>query len=140
MNIMAEKYHMRGLKSKLYRVGWLFCLALILLSILGIRETEVAAITYTYDSLNRLTKVAYGNGATITYTYDAAGNRLSLVSTPSDSTPPTTPIITDDGLYTLNLTALYAVWTSMDAETGIAEYQYAISTTPQGNDVTGWTS
>jgi YD repeat-containing protein len=35
-------------------------------------------ITYTYDSLNRITKVVYSSGTTITYTYDAAGNRTSV--------------------------------------------------------------
>lgn len=34
-------------------------------------------VTYTYDGLNRLTKVVYSSGTTITYTYDAAGNRTS---------------------------------------------------------------
>lgn len=33
--------------------------------------------TYTYDNLNRLTKVVYGNGVTVTYGYDALGNRTS---------------------------------------------------------------
>ena len=99
-----------------------------------------ANITYTYDNLNRLTKVDYGNGGTITYAYDAAENRLSLVSTPSDLTPPTTPLITDDGSYTTNLMQLYAVWVSNDPESGVAEYQYAVGTTPLGTDVAGWTS
>ena len=99
-----------------------------------------ANITYTYDNLNRLTKVDYGNGGTITYAYDAAGNRLSLVSTPPDLTPPSTPLITDDGSYTTNLMQLYAVWVSNDPESGVAEYQYAIGTTPLGTDVAGWIS
>lgn len=103
-------------------------------------KSHAATITYTYDSLNRLTSVDYGNGAAMTYTYDAAGNRLTLVSTHSDLTPPTTPLVTDDGLYTTDLTQLRAVWASNDLETGIAEYQYAIGTTPQGTDVVGWTS
>jgi len=38
---------------------------------------QTFAQTYTYDNLNRLTKVVYGNGTTITYTYDALGNRIS---------------------------------------------------------------
>ena len=38
------------------------------------------AVDYTYDALNRLTKVTYDNGASIAYGYDAAGNRLTLVS------------------------------------------------------------
>ena len=39
-----------------------------------------SAIDYTYDALNRLTKVTYDNSAYITYTYDAAGNRLTVAS------------------------------------------------------------
>ncbi len=38
---------------------------------------QTFAQTYTYDNLNRLTKVAYGNGVTITYGYDGLGNRTS---------------------------------------------------------------
>src|SRR5665647_3610698 len=34
-----------------------------------------AGVFYSYDSLNRLTNVDYGNGSIIAYTYDAAGNR-----------------------------------------------------------------
>jgi YD repeat-containing protein len=37
----------------------------------------VEAVTFNYDSLNRLTNVDYGNGSAISYTYDAAGNRLT---------------------------------------------------------------
>ena len=35
-----------------------------------------ATCTYTYDNLNRLTKVTYGDGTTEEFTYDAAGNRF----------------------------------------------------------------
>ena len=59
---------------------------LIILFTVGI--VHAATITYTYDYLNRLTKVDYGNGDTIEYTYDAAGNRLTLKA--SDTTPPDT--------------------------------------------------
>lgn len=34
-------------------------------------------ISYSYDSLNRLIRVAYGTRLIIIYTYDAAGNRIS---------------------------------------------------------------
>lgn len=40
-----------------------------------------ATVEYTYDDLNRLTRVEYDNGAITEYTYDAAGNRLSKVVT-----------------------------------------------------------
>lgn len=37
-------------------------------------------VTYTYDNLNRITKVDYGNGTVASYTYDNAGNRLRLAT------------------------------------------------------------
>lgn len=40
--------------------------------------TIVSAASYTYDELNRLTKVTYEDGAIVSYTYDAAGNILSI--------------------------------------------------------------
>lgn len=47
---------------------------------------QTFAQTYTYDNLNRLTKVVYSNGTTITYTYDALGNRLTKKVTGATST------------------------------------------------------
>lgn len=38
---------------------------------------QTFAQTYTYDNLNRLTKVVYDNGTTVAYTYDELGNRTS---------------------------------------------------------------
>lgn len=46
-----------------------------------------AATQYTYDELNRLTKVVYDDGRSITYAYDAAGNLLSKQAL---GTPPPT--------------------------------------------------
>ena len=43
-----------------------------------------AGVTYTYDTLGRLSVAAYDNNEQITYTYDAAGNRTQVVT----STPP----------------------------------------------------
>ena len=42
--------------------------------------TSPAATSYTYDELNRLTKVTYDDGRSISYAYDAAGNMSSRVS------------------------------------------------------------
>jgi uncharacterized protein RhaS with RHS repeats len=56
------------------------CIALLA----SIDAALCASASYTYDSLGRLTKVVYSDGAktsTITYSYDAAGNRTSVVST-----------------------------------------------------------
>jgi hypothetical protein len=49
-------------------------------------------------------------------------------------------VVTDDGDHTTSNTQLHATWSSSDNESGIAEYQYAISTTAGGTDVVGWTS
>src|SRR3990167_11282764 len=115
-------------------------IVIFLLAFFFCKESHAATLTYTYDDLNRLTSVDYGNEANITYTYDAAGNRLTFISTPPpDLTPPTTPVIIDDGAYTLNLAQLHALWNADDPETGLAECQYTIGTTPQGSDVAGWT-
>jgi|GEM_PF-1276320 len=57
-----------------------------------------------------------------------------------DTTPPTTPVVSDGGDSTTNLTQLHATWTSSDAESGVAEYQYAIGTSAGGTDVVDWTS
>lgn len=57
-----------------------------------------------------------------------------------DVTPPTTPIVTDDGDSTLNGTQLHAMWTSQEFESGIVEYQYAIGTARGATDVVNWTS
>ena len=62
---------------KLSIVGLLIGLTILLLSPLS------WAITYSYDGLNRLTAVDYGNGTSQTYSYDAAGNLLAMISSSS---------------------------------------------------------
>ena len=58
-----------------------------------------------------------------------------------DTTGPSKPVVTDDGAYTANASSLHASWTaSADAESGIAEYQYAIGTTQGGDKNPVWTS
>ncbi len=43
-----------------------------------------------------------------------------------DPTPPTTPVVTDDGDYTHSLTELHASWVTSDPETGIQGSEYRI--------------
>ena len=57
-----------------------------------------------------------------------------------DRTPPTTPVVVDDGRYTTSATSLHATWSSSDPITGIAAYQYAIGTSAGATNVVGWTS
>lgn len=45
------------------------------------------ADSYTYDALNRLTRVAFANGTAIDYAYDAAGNLLSAANASSQNAP-----------------------------------------------------
>lgn len=65
---------------------------------------------------------------------------LDFALQPQDTTPPTTPVVTDDGVYTTSTSQLHATWTSSDPESGIAEYQYAIGTSQGATDVVNWTS
>ncbi|MFH0772681.1 MAG: hypothetical protein V1933_08715 [Candidatus Omnitrophota bacterium] len=88
-----------------------------------------------------------GNGTKTVYTrfMDAAGNWSTAVSdniilSVLDATPPTVPVVTDGGAYTVITTQLCAAWSSSDPESGIVEYQYAIGTTVGGNNIVNWTS
>lgn len=59
---------------------------------------------------------------------------------PNDYTPPSTPVVEDDGTGTNSTFVLHAHWNAQDPESGIAEYQYSIGTTPGGTEVINWTS
>jgi phosphodiesterase/alkaline phosphatase D-like protein len=75
---------------------------------------------------------------------DALGNEAvsadSTFTTATDNTVPSKPAVADDGASTTSLTQLHAIWSSTDAESGIAEYQYTIGTASGGTDVVAWTS
>ncbi|MGE0918339.1 Ig-like domain-containing protein [Trichlorobacter lovleyi] len=61
----------------------------VIVSMLSLATAASAAVSYTYDSLNRLTNINYGNGASITYTYDAAGNITQIARVGTDNVAPT---------------------------------------------------
>jgi hypothetical protein len=74
---------------------------------------------------------------------DAAGNSVpsaDFTFITTDVTAPSSPVVTDDGESTTDLTQLHASWTSSDADSGVTEYQYAIGTTSGGTEVVNWTS
>lgn len=56
-------------------------LMLGLISIAVNSPVAAGSVIYLYDSLGRVVKVSYSNGVVISYVYDAAGNRISSVTT-----------------------------------------------------------
>lgn len=65
-------------------------------------------------------------------------SRIIPISITLNVSLPTTPVIVDDGAYTLDLAQLHAMWNAAHPETGLAECQYAIGTTPGASDLVGW--
>jgi len=58
-----------------------------------------------------------------------------------DNSPPTVPIVSDDGIYTNSNNKLHSSWTSSaDPQSGIKEYQYAIGTVKGATDLVSWSS
>ena len=72
-------------------LGGLLWVLLLMVSALGVSG---ATVLYSYDSLNRLMGVDYGNGAVINYTYDAAGNPLTYSGAVTNDTVDPTNTIT----------------------------------------------
>jgi Bacterial Ig domain len=57
-----------------------------------------------------------------------------------DVTPPSTPIVEDDGDVIQATGVLHAAWNSTDLESDIVEYRYAIGTEPFARNILEWTS
>lgn len=56
-----------------------------------------------------------------------------------DTTPPPSPTVIDDGVYSTSPTTLHASWTCQDPESGIKRYEYAIGTSPGESDLVPFT-
>ncbi len=69
------------------------------------------------------------NAQAAVYDVNAFLARL-LAPPPPDTTPPSAPVVTDDGVVTTSGVSLHASWSSTDAESGVASYEYAIGTSP----------
>lgn len=84
---------------------------LVLLSV----TLQTFAQTFTYDNLNRLTKVVYDNGTTITYTFDALGNRITKKVTGATSTTYTVTVaVTPSGSGTVTGGGTYSSGTTIE--------------------------
>jgi hypothetical protein len=98
------------------------------------------ASSVTFNSATQITAVV-GSGATGTVSVTTpGGTAISSDTFTVDTTPPSTAVVTDDGVWANVNDQLHAVWASADAETGISEYQYAIGITAGGTDIVVWTS
>ncbi|MGD9505681.1 MAG: RHS repeat domain-containing protein [Syntrophobacteraceae bacterium] len=73
---------------------------------------------YTYDELNRVTKVQYEDGAIVQYSYDAVGNRLTKSATRPNHPPdaPSSPRPSDGARAVSPRTTLS--WTAADPDEG----------------------
>lgn len=118
---------------------------MISLVIIALNVYPALAMTYTYDSLGRLTSVTYDSGQTISYSYDSAGNMLSTTNTPGnklitsynlptetgpaviDSTNKTVTVTVNSGT---NLTNQVATFTLSDGASA------QVGSTPQVSGVT----
>ncbi len=69
-------------------------------------------------------------GATDKYLLADAVRMIGPGTTLPDATPPTVPVVNDEGVYTSNASQLSASWESVDNESGINRYEYAVGTSP----------
>ena len=72
-------------------------LPIILIFFISVIASYGESVQYSYDELNRLIQIRYGDGTVINYSYDQAGNRIA--ETIPDTTPPTTTASPAGGVY-----------------------------------------
>lgn len=103
---------------------------------LWLNGAQISPITADTTWSHTLT-LAEGMNVLNVLTKDVSGNSSATITTAIllDTTPPSQPVVTDDGIFTSNLTQLHATWTSSDPQSGIADYEYRIGTTPSGSEV-----
>lgn len=120
----------------------------------GVSQTQYAVLTSPDASsaqwvdcqLEDIVAVQGDFGGSPRYVAARARNGAGLWSQPTiqqavaDPTPPTTPIVSDDGDSTSVADSLHASFLAADAESGVTEYAYCIGTSPGASDVIGWTS
>ncbi len=55
-----------------------------------------------------------------------------------DDTPPSKPVVTDDGQFSTNMDSLHASWTSSDPESGVDHYSCWVGTSESESSAIGW--
>jgi YD repeat-containing protein len=128
--------------SRFLDLGRRSCIIIIALSLMSfiIPKTRLSAreVTYGYDELNRLTRVAARGGSMLlTYTYDEVGNRLSMTA---QGISLDIPEVTDTGLFGLDNTTLGINVTTYGEQYGDLDYEYAIGTSAETTDAVDWSS
>ncbi len=74
------------------------------------------------------------------FTGAGRANAYATLLAALDPTPPSAPIVSDSGRYTANPAQLSLQWTpSVDPESGIEGYEYAIGTSGNPTSIRGWT-
>lgn len=58
----------------------------VAIGLLALVALPASAITYEYDTLNRLIRVTNDDGGTVEYEYDETGNITRVIETPATST------------------------------------------------------
>ncbi len=118
----------------------------------NVYRSTTSGCCYTKVNSGILSATSYtdtnvSNGTTYYYKVTIVNTDMSerdysseVAATPNDYSPPSTPQVWDDGDYTNSTTTLHARWSASDPDSGVAEYQYAIGTSPGGTDVVNWTS
>lgn len=106
---------------------------------------HASALTARVEPPNFMAQVVLAPGPnTLTArALDRAGHERShSITVTLDTTPPTSVVVTDDGVDTSSTTSLHATWTPAgDPESGISDYQYQIrQDSPTGPLIRDWTS
>jgi len=104
-----------------------------------LNPTVLTTTSYTDTNVTNGTTYYYVVKLLTTDLYEMAYGS-EAAATPNDYTPPTTPVVADDGTCTPYTNRLHAAWSASDPDSGISEYQYSIGTWAGGTDVTNWTS
>jgi len=81
------------------KYGLLISITIIGLFFASVLTSYSGTINYTYNELNCVIRVDYGDGTVIEYIYDKAGNRLEKRLQIADTAPPTTTASPVGGIY-----------------------------------------